>query len=130
MTTFIRLALMAALSFAASETAVAAKKQKQALRVTATAYNSIPGQTDAAPDIAAWGDRLTPDMKAIAVSRDLLKEYGLKRNSLVRISGLPGEYKVLDKMSSRWNRKIDIFMGTDKFRARKWGRRAVTIQWQ
>lgn len=130
MSMFTRLTLMAVLSLASAETSTAAKKPAQTLRVTATAYNAVPAQTDATPDIAAWGDRLTPNMKAIAVSRDLLHEYGLKRNSVVRISGLPGEYRVLDKMHSRWNRKIDIFMGKDERRARRWGRRNVTIEWK
>ncbi|MEN9433199.1 MAG: hypothetical protein RLZZ422_788 [Pseudomonadota bacterium] len=130
MSMFTRLTLAAVLSLAVAETGLAAKKQTQTLRVTATAYNAVPAQTDETPDLAAWGDRLTPNMKAIAVSRDLLQEYGLKRNSVVRISGLPGEYRVLDKMHSRWNRKIDIFMGKDQHRARRWGRRNVTIQWK
>ncbi|MBD8513314.1 3D domain-containing protein [Photobacterium sp. WH77] len=96
------------------------------VRVTATAYNSVPAQTDSSPSIAAWGDRLKPGMKAIAVSRDLLK-MGLKHGSKVKISGLPGEYVVLDKMHHRWSKKIDIYMGRDVRAAKNWGRRAVTI---
>ncbi|PIE00957.1 MAG: hypothetical protein CSA79_01565 [Thiothrix nivea] len=99
------------------------------LRVTATAYNSLPTQTDDTPDIAAWGDRLRPGMKAIAVSRDLLKKYGLKHKDKVKISGLEGEYQVLDKMNKRWKKKIDIYMGKDRRKALKWGRKNVTIQW-
>ncbi|MEZ5536591.1 MAG: hypothetical protein R3F02_13330 [Thiolinea sp.] len=99
------------------------------LRVTATAYNSLPAQTDDTPDIAAWGDRLRPGMKAIAVSRDLLKKYGLKHKDRVRISGLEGEYQVLDKMNKRWKKKIDIYMGKDRRKALKWGRKDVTIHW-
>ena len=76
----------------------AAKPQK--MYVTATAYNSVRAQTNSNPSIAAWGDRLKPGMKAIAVSRDLLKK-GLKRGVKVKISGLPGEYVVLDKMHHR-----------------------------
>lgn len=45
------------------------------LRVTATAYNSHSSQTDSTPNIAAWGDRLRPGMKAIAISRDLLHQH-------------------------------------------------------
>ncbi|WP_371826100.1 3D domain-containing protein [Photobacterium sp. GJ3] len=96
------------------------------LKVTATAYNSVPAQTDSNPSIAAWGDRLKPGMKAIAVSRDLLK-MGLKHGSKVKISGLPGEYVVLDKMHRRWSKKIDIYMGRDVRAAKNWGRRSVTI---
>ncbi len=104
-------------------------KSVKELRVTATAYNSLPAQTDNTPDIAAWGDRLRPGMKAIAVSRDLLKKYGLKHKDKVKISGLEGEYQVLDKMNKRWKKKIDIYMGKDRRKALKWGRKNVTIQW-
>jgi len=104
------------------------KKYKQ-LRVTATAYTSHVGQTDSTPNIAAWGDRLKPGMKAIAVSRDLLNVYGLKHKQKVRIKGLQGEYVVLDKMNKRWSKKIDIYMGMDKQKAFKWGRRKVEIYW-
>ncbi len=99
------------------------------LKVTATAYTSHVGQTDSTPNIAAWGDRLRPGMKAIAVSRDLLKVYGLKRGQKVRIKGLKGEYLVLDKMNKRWRKKIDIYMGMNKRKALKWGRRKVDIMW-
>ncbi|PSW19313.1 hypothetical protein C9I98_13170 [Photobacterium sanctipauli] len=103
-----------------------ASLQGQTLKVTATAYNSVRAQTNANPTIAAWGDRLKPGMKVIAVSRDLLS-MGLKHGSRVKISGLPGEYVVLDKMNKRWSKKIDIYMGKDIQAARNWGRRSVTI---
>lgn len=106
-----------------------AKGPSNKLRVTATAYNSLPAQTDSTPNIAAWGDRLKPGMKAIAVSKDLLKQYGLSRGTKVKIKGLKGEYVVLDKMHPRWRKKIDIYMGKDRRKALRWGRRKVTIQW-
>lgn len=99
------------------------------LRVTATAYTSHVAQTDSTPNIAAWGDRLRPGMKSIAVSRDLLYKYGLKHKQKVQIKGLPGEYVVLDKMNKRWRKKIDIYMGLNKRKAFKWGRRKVEILW-
>lgn len=99
------------------------------LEVTATAYNSVPSQTTATHhDIAAWGDKLVPGMKAIAVSRDLL-ELGLTHRTPVRIEGLEGEFLVLDKMNRRWKKKIDIYMGEDIYAAREWGRRTVVISW-
>ena len=98
------------------------------LTVTASAYNSVRSQTQGNPSIAAWGDRLKPGMKVIAVSRDLLK-MGLKHNTKVKIEGLSGYYLVKDKMNKRWSRKIDIYMGTDIKAARKWGKRKVTISW-
>lgn len=100
----------------------------QSLTVRATAYNSLPGQGVGDPSIGAWGDRLEPGMKAIAVSRDLLAA-GLGHRSVVRIDGLPGEYRVLDKMNARWQRKIDIYFGEDRDAALKWGNRRVTIRW-
>lgn len=68
-------------------------------------------------------------MKVIAVSRDLLHKYGLKHKTKVRISGLEGEYLVLDKMNKRWRKKIDIYMGKDRRKALHWGRKNVTITW-
>lgn len=32
-------------------------------------------------------------------------------------------------MNKRWTKKIDISMGDNRLRARKWGRQAVTIHW-
>jgi 3D (Asp-Asp-Asp) domain-containing protein len=96
--------------------------------VTATAYNSVPEQGVGAGQHGAWGDRLVPGMKAVAVSDDLL-ELGLRRGSQVRIEGLDGAYTVLDRMARRWNRRIDIYMGTDERAAREWGVREVRIRW-
>jgi len=101
---------------------------EHSLIVTATAYNSVRSQTQGNPSIGAWGDRLKPGMKVIAVSRDLIR-MGLKHNTRVKIKGLPGTYLVKDKMGKRWSRKIDIYMGRDVKAARKWGKRKVTISW-
>ncbi len=101
---------------------------ERVLEVAATAYNSLPGQTEGDPTLAAWGDRLEPGMRAIAVSHDLIG-LGLGRGAKVRIDGLPGEYLVLDKMASRWRRKIDLYMGVDREAAIAWGIRKVRIRW-
>ena len=98
------------------------------LKVTATAYNSKPSQTQGDPNLTAWGDRLAPGMKAIAVSRDLI-DMGLTHGVKVRIDGLKGSYTVLDKLHKRWKRRIDIYMGNDVKAAKKWGKREVTIRW-
>jgi len=102
---------------------------KQKLRVTATAYTSHAKQTDSTPFLAAWNNRLRPGMKAIAVSRDLIKRYGMRNGTKVRISGLPGYYTVLDKMHKRYQRRIDIYTGVDRRKALRWGRRSVVIYW-
>ncbi|MBO0612049.1 MAG: hypothetical protein RL122_12 [Pseudomonadota bacterium] len=109
--------------------ASAGQKRPNSLKVTATAYNSVSKQTDSTPNIAAWGDKLTPGRKAIAVSRDLLKQHGLAHGDKIKIRGLEGEYEVLDKMHPRWRKKIDIYMGKDPRDAKRWGRRTVTIHW-
>lgn len=101
---------------------------ERTLVVQASAYNSLPGQTEGDPSLGAWGDELRPGMKVIAVSRDLLDE-GLVRGTRVRIEGVPGEWRVLDKMGRRWERKIDLYMGEDVEAARAWGVRRVRIRW-
>lgn len=98
------------------------------LEVTATAYNSLPGQTWGDPTLAAWGDRLKPGMRAIAVSRDLV-DMGLTHETRVRIEGVPGTWRVLDKTHRRWTRRIDLYMGVDVKAARRWGKRKVRIYW-
>jgi LysM repeat protein/3D (Asp-Asp-Asp) domain-containing protein len=102
---------------------------KNRLRVTATAYTSHRGQTDNTPFLAAWNNRLRPGMKAIAVSRDLLHKYGMRNGTRVKIAGLSGYYRVRDKMNKRYKKRIDIYMGTNRRKALKWGRRSVVIYW-
>jgi 3D (Asp-Asp-Asp) domain-containing protein len=118
-----------ALLFAAA--AVAAGDESdgdRSLVVTATAYNSLPEQTSEDPTLTAWGDRLEPGMKVIAVSRDLI-ELGLGHGVEIEIDGLSGRYVVRDKMARRWTRRIDIYMGEDVAAARRWGLKKVTIRW-
>ena len=104
--------------------------ETKTIDVTATAYNSVESQTKRGDAVtAAWGDKLKPGIKAIAVSRDLLKEEGIEHGAEVWINGLPGTYKVLDKMNKRWKKKIDIYMGENVARAREWGKRQVEITW-
>lgn len=98
------------------------------LEVTASAFNSVYWQTDGQPSIAAWGDTLKPGMKAIAVSRDLLST-GMSHNTMVRIDTLPDTFYVKDKMHRKWKNRIDIYMGTDVKKARRWGKKKLTIQY-
>lgn len=99
------------------------------LRVVATAYTSHRNQTDRTPFLAAWNNRIRPGMKIIAVSNDLIRRYGITNGTRVRISGLPGIYTVRDKMHPRMRRHIDIYMGTNRRKALRWGRRRVTLYW-
>ena len=102
---------------------------KRKLRVTATAYTSHGNQTDSTPFLAAWNNRIRPGMKLIAVSRDMLTRYGMKNGTKVRIGGLPGYYRVRDKMNKRYKKRIDIYMGLNLRKALRWGRRSVVIYW-
>ncbi|SMF15205.1 3D domain-containing protein [Desulfovibrio gilichinskyi] len=104
-------------------------EKKVTMKVTATAYNSYKDQTSATPFVGAWGDKLKPGMKVIAVSRDLLKK-GLTRDTVVRIEGLEGKYLVKDKMNKRWTDRIDIYMGLNTDAADEWGERKVVIAWE
>lgn len=97
------------------------------VRVTATAYNSLPSQTTAVnSNISAWGDTLKPGMKCIAVSRDLIR-LGLKHNTMARIDTSSQIYLVKDKMHTRWRKKIDIYMGIDRDKAFNWGRKKIML---
>ena len=100
----------------------------KSIEVTASAYNSVENQTSDQPNVGAWGDRLKPGMKCIAVSRDLLA-IGIGHNTKVKITGLKGIYLVKDKMNERWTNKIDIYMGENIKQAREWGSKKVTIQY-
>jgi len=105
-----------------------AESTEHSLVVTVTAFNSLPAQTDANPSTAAWGDRLEPGMKVVAVSADLL-EMGLTKGMTLRIEGLEGDYVVLDKTASRHKKRVDVYMGTDVRKARKFGVRKLRIFW-
>jgi 3D (Asp-Asp-Asp) domain-containing protein len=99
------------------------------VEVTATAYNSHPGQTEGDPTETASGERLRPGVRALAVSDDLF-ERGLGFGARVEIEGLPGEWIVMDRMHSRWRRRIDVYMGNDADAARRFGERRVVIRWR
>jgi 3D (Asp-Asp-Asp) domain-containing protein len=98
------------------------------VRVTATAYNSLPSQGVGRGTHGAWGDRLQPGTRMIAVSHDLVA-LGLVRGMKVEIEGLDGHYIVMDRLPKRWSRRIDIYMGKDVRAAREWGKRQVQIRW-
>jgi 3D (Asp-Asp-Asp) domain-containing protein len=128
LTLLCALAAVVAAAACARLQARAPKPGARTLVVTATAYTSAVEQTDAEPNLAAWSDRLTPGMRAIAVSPDLVT-LGLERGTEVRIAGLPGRWRVLDRMPARWSRRIDVYMGDDVQAARDWGKRRVRISW-
>lgn len=118
--------VMAVLAATVSLNASAAIQKSKT--VDATAYNSVPGQTDSDPWVAAWNNRLRPGDKVIAVSRDLEK-HGLTNGAKVKIEGLPGTYTVRDRMNKRFKNRIDVWMEKDIKKARKWGKKELKIVW-
>ncbi|WP_299123101.1 hypothetical protein [uncultured Winogradskyella sp.] len=100
---------------------------KNSFEVTATAYNSLAYQTSKNPHITAFGDSLKPGLRYIAVSRDLL-DSGLVHNTKLKIEGFDSLFTVKDKMNKRWRKRIDIYMGIDVKKAKKWGKKKVNIE--
>jgi 3D (Asp-Asp-Asp) domain-containing protein len=126
----VAVGLLGVLLFASCSALPKIPPEKQpTLRVTATAFNSLPKQGQGNPNVGAWGDRITPGVNAVAVSPDLVS-LGLTRGTTVRIEGLRSPYVVLDRMPAKWRKRIDIYMGTDVEAARAWGRREVNISWE
>ena len=122
-----RLAKIALIKVRAENRKNSKRKFKRKLSVVATAYTSHHSQTDGSPFLAAWSNRIRPGMKIIAVSRDLIWKYGITNGKKVRISGLKGIYTVRDKMNKKWRKKIDIYMGTNRRKALRWGRKRVML---
>ncbi len=126
------LTLMAALVLAWSCSAwrqpPVATDRANELVVHATAYNSTPEQTQGDPRLTASGVRLEPGMQGIAVSPDLA-ERGLEFGTEVRIEGMPGTWRVVDRMP-RGPRRIDLYFGDDEAAAREFGRRTLRIEWE
>ena len=102
--------------------------ESKTFTVTATAYNSLAYQTSSNPNITAFGDSLKPGMRYIAVSRDLL-DSGLVHNTKVKLQGFDSLFTVKDKMNKRWLRRIDIYMGVNVKKARKWGKQKMVINY-
>ncbi|MHC1789820.1 hypothetical protein [Solidesulfovibrio sp.] len=109
--------------------ASAATIPAKSVRVKALAYTACSVKSKKRTPRGAWGDALTSDIKAVAVSPDLL-DMGLDRGDVISIEGLPGQYKVLDIMHGRHDKTIDIFYGDDRCGAMQWGKRTLNITWQ
>lgn len=90
--------------------------------VQATVYNAVPQQCN--NDIAHTASMFELDLnnvadhKIIAMERTMMKEYGLKYGSLVKIEGTKGYdgvYQIQDTMNKRFSgqHKIDILVGNE-----------------
>ena len=103
----------------------ASNAELKSLDVIATAYNAVPGQTDSSPHIMASNN--TSYIGALAVSRDLINEYGLKFGDIIIIKGM-GMFIVQDTMNARYTKRIDILFPTVRA-AKRFGQQKVEIFW-
>jgi 3D (Asp-Asp-Asp) domain-containing protein len=101
---------------------------ERSMVVSVSAYTSVASQTNSEPNVTAWGDKLKPGMKAVAVSPDLLDE-GLSHGSKLSIEGLKGKYVVLDKTNARFTKRVDVYMGVDVEAAKEFGVKQLRITW-
>lgn len=88
--------------------------------VTASAYNSVPGQTDSTPFITASGT---------TVRHGVLAANFLPIGTLVTIPSLYGDqvFVVEDRMNVRYQNNVDIWM-ENIADAKQFGRRSVEIR--
>jgi 3D (Asp-Asp-Asp) domain-containing protein len=93
------------------------KQSPTVIRVTATIYHPVRGQTDSTPDIVASGKKINieraSDHRIIAVSRDLLERWGgpLRYGDVIYLDNageLSGYYTVEDTMNKRFTMRVDI----------------------
>lgn len=106
------------------------RKPQYSLDVTAMAYSARSVKASSKkPPRAANGTYLTDAVNAVAVSPDLMETHGLRLDQKIRLAGLEGEYVVMDVMSPRHSRSIDIYFGSDHAGALQWGKRPLTISW-
>ncbi len=91
-----------------------------AMKVTATAYNSEPGQTDSTPFITASGSH---------VRFGVLAANFLPIGTRIRIPDIYGDqiFVVEDRMNPRYDKRVDIWM-EDLQDARQFGVRTITIE--
>jgi len=94
--------------------------------VTVTCYNSTVAQCDSTPHITADGTNVM--VGQIAVSPDMISQVGLKYGQRVFLAGY-GLFEVRDVMSSRWMRRVDIWL-SDQEAARRHGVKTTTMLWQ
>ncbi len=87
--------------------------------VQASAYNSVPGQTDSTPFITASGT---------TVRRGVVAANFLPIGTLITIPDLYGDevFVVEDRMNSRYRNNVDIWMESVS-EARAFGRKSVEI---
>jgi len=87
------------------------------MTVPVTAYNSVPGQTDATPCIGAAG---TDICKYLAAGSNTCAANFVPLGTVLKVEGL-GTCVVRDRMNARYYYRVDWYMGMDVAAARKFG---------
>lgn len=75
--------------------------------VTVTAYHHCPGSKG----ITASGQRVKRGI--IAVSRDLERNLQLRYGDRLLLHGM-GVYEFQDRMASRWHKKVDVYLDSQR----------------
>lgn len=92
-------------------------------RVTVTAYNSVPEQTDDTPCIGAQG---TDICEIYAAGENVCAANFVPLGTKLEVEGL-GTCIVRDRMNARYTKRIDWYMGMDIKGARQFGVRTKQI---
>ena len=94
--------------------------KKRYIPIKISAYTADPAETNNLGGITSSGKKVAKGM--CALSRDLETDFGFKFGDKVSVK--IGEDTLFfifeDRMNKRWNRKIDVFIGS-KVEATKWG---------
>ncbi len=93
-------------------------------KVTITAYNAVPEQTDSTPCITADGTNICQNKNIKVVAANWLP-FGTK----VRIPEYFGDtiFEVRDRMNQRYNERMDVLMESIPD-AKQFGRRYLTVE--
>ena len=95
--------------------------------ITTRRFEELPGAPGPMPAAltADWLRQAFPLVRRVDI------EVGVSER-VWDLSGMQGagEWVLLDRMHSRWRRKIDVYMGVDEARALEFGERKVRIRWR
>ncbi len=91
--------------------------------IAVTAYNSVPGQTDATPCIGAQGTDICALLEA---GLDTCAANFVPLGTMLEVEGL-GTCEVRDRMNARYHYRVDWYMGMDIQGAKSWGVKYLDI---
>jgi len=98
------------------------KWYKNTVKKVVTAYNSIPEQTDATPEIAANGENIM----RLYEKGDLTCAASMPFGTKLEVPGF-GTCVVRDRLAKKYSDRVDIHMGKDIASAWKWGKRTLEV---